>query len=44
MKTNREGMTFREWLNAAQCFGRRIDRRVAREAWERGEDPTEYAA
>lgn len=45
MATNREGLTFQEWKNAAN-FGRKIevDIKVARKAWGAGEDPTEYSS
>jgi hypothetical protein len=54
MKTNREGLTWVEWYNAATCFNK-IDERydgtaegmehnfVLYKAWLNGEDPTEYA-
>lgn len=40
--TNKEGLTFREWLNAAGIDS--ISTRVKRAAWEAGEDPTEFYA
>jgi hypothetical protein len=44
---NREGLTFREWLRAANAFrqsGRKlVDSPELRHAWRNGEDPTEYA-
>lgn len=44
-RTNREGLTFPEWFRAAN-FARRVPMGVdpARKAWNRGDDPTEYAA
>jgi thioredoxin reductase (NADPH) len=45
-RTNPEGLTFAEWLAAAN-FGRRghfKDDAHMRREWERGVDPTEYAA
>lgn len=45
--TNREGLTFAEWLNAANAFRARGRRLVAesrtRAAWQAGEDPSEWA-
>lgn len=47
---NDEGMTWKEWI-AAAMFGKgafaklsSAKRQQLREAWEKGEDPTEYAA
>lgn len=46
-KLNIEGLTFEEWLAAtfidydAQCEG---DKRLIREGWNRGQDPTEWRA
>ena len=52
MKTNREGMTWREWILAACAWGSPVDpgtnSRIGPtellQAWKDGEDPTEYAA
>lgn len=43
MKLNKEGLTFSEWLNAAQAFGKKIPIQKARKAWENGEDPCDWA-
>jgi hypothetical protein len=40
--TNREGLTYGEWLSAATLG--RLDATVAKRAWKAGEDPSEYAA
>ena len=37
-RKNSEGLTFREWLNASGL----PYTWAARQAWERGEDPTEH--
>lgn len=44
MQTNKEGLTEVEWYHAANYFRQAISSGKARQAWERGEDPTEYAA
>lgn len=43
-ETNKEGLTFAEWLHAASMTGRKIKTKEAREAWLQGQDPTEWAA
>jgi hypothetical protein len=41
---NKEGLTFYEWYNAATRWDEdAVSYRRAKRAWERGEDPTEYA-
>jgi hypothetical protein len=43
MRTNREGLTLAEWVNAANLFRKvKLDRQMALCAWLNGEDPTEY--
>lgn len=46
--TNLEGLTFREWMDAALAWAGyepdKLTRETYREAWMAGEDPTEYAA
>lgn len=45
-KTNDEGLTFREWINAAN-FARTnkwSPNKLTQRGWSRGEDPTEWAA
>ena len=44
MGQNCEGLTFAEWLAAAQCFGATIPRKLALAEWREGVDPTEYAS
>jgi hypothetical protein len=45
MKTNREGLTYQEWLAAAQVFQLSEETPQALyRAWKAGEDPTEHAA
>ncbi len=45
--TNREGLTWSEWLAASACAGL-VDSekksKVLRKAWRDGEDPTDYRA
>lgn len=43
-ETNREGLTFDEWMRAANNFHPVVGSTVGRYAWKKGEDPTEYAA
>ena len=49
-KTNREGLTFREWYAAATCWAARgaaecwLPLQLARHEWSEGVDPTEWAA
>lgn len=47
--TNREGLTFKEWLNVAWPMQTPMPKGLggmsgARAAWSAGEDPTEYHA
>lgn len=43
-KVNIEGLTFCEWMSAAQCFGAKIPANLAHNEWLDGIDPTEYAS
>ena len=40
MKTNKEGMTFTEWMRATRAFC--TPTKKHREAWKAGVDPTEF--
>lgn len=51
MPTNNEGLTYKEWICAAQAwgipldtYGNRISEGKLIRAWNAGHDPTEYAA
>lgn len=46
MKTNREGLTFEEWIRATMCdIELHLNTIVFLESeWEQGVDPTEYAS
>lgn len=44
---NREGLTWEQWYGAATAFVQdpaRVRRRGLRGGWQRGEDPTDWAA
>lgn len=43
MKQNKDGLTFSEWINASQAFGKRFPIQRAKKAWENGVDPCEWA-
>lgn len=42
-RVNTEGLTFCEWMSAAQCFGAKVPADLAHSEWLEGVDPTEYA-
>lgn len=43
--TNREGLTFEEWINAARKGDLSAEeKKKFLPAWKKGEDPTEHAA
>jgi len=41
---NREGLTLQQWIDAAQAFGKKIERAQAIKAWKACVDPCEYNA
>ncbi len=41
--TNKEGLTWNEWLAASFCEGK-VDLKILKKAWRDAEDPTEWRA